>query len=193
MTRRGDRSTHARFRPALAGPADLVGRRRNRAALEIARQDRPLAHRARSRSTAPPAPSCPWLNDGTPLGLASMYDDYAEAADLARVTAVAPAESAARGGSSPLARALPMQQCAGLAHILHQADWIAGQFSGRFDVTDENNALEDRGTIRSSRQWPAWIAAAGFDCEVSALGRPRRYARRDHHRRSRRQVRSAGR
>ena len=103
----------------------------------------------------------PVAEDGTPLGLASMYDDYAESGDLARVTAAAPMESPARGGSSPLARALPMQHCAGLAHILHQADWIAGQFSGRFDVTDENNALKT-GYDPVAGQWPAWIAATGF-------------------------------
>jgi len=100
-------------------------------------------------------------DEGTPLGLASMYDDLAEASDLARITAAAPMESAARGGSSALARALPMQATAGLAHIIHQADWIAGQFSGRFDVTDENNALKT-GYDPVTRQWPAWIASAGM-------------------------------
>jgi len=101
---------------------------------------------------------------GTPLGLASMYDDYAEPAELARVTAVAPAESAAHGGSSPLARALPMQNITHLSHILHQADWIAGQFSGRFDVTDENNALKT-GYDPLARQWPPWIAATGLNAK----------------------------
>jgi sugar (pentulose or hexulose) kinase len=106
----------------------------------------------------------PVAGDGTPLGLASMYDDFAEASDLARVTAAAPMESAARGGSSPLARALPMQETAGLAHIIHQADWVAGQFSGRFDITDENNALKT-GYDPLSRQWPAWIAKTGMSAK----------------------------
>jgi D-ribulokinase len=104
----------------------------------------------------------PVADNGTPLGLASMYDDYAEASNLARITAAAPMDSAARGGSSPLARALPMQHCAGLNHILHQADWIAGRFSGRFDITDENNALKT-GYDPVARQWPGWIAAAGLN------------------------------
>ena len=47
--------------------------------------------------------------DGTPAGLASMYNDVAEAADLAIVAAVAPAETAALGSTSPLARALPVR------------------------------------------------------------------------------------
>jgi sugar (pentulose or hexulose) kinase len=103
----------------------------------------------------------PVARDGTPLGLASMYDDHAETSDLARVIAAAPMDSAARGGSSPLARALPMQAVADLAHMIHQADWIAGQFSGRFDVTDENNALKT-GYDPVTRQWPSWISASGM-------------------------------
>ncbi len=62
--------------------------------------------------------------DGTPAGLASMYNDVAEAADLAIVAAVAPVETAALGSTSPLARALPVRGD-GL-RLLHQADWIAG-------------------------------------------------------------------
>jgi sugar (pentulose or hexulose) kinase len=98
--------------------------------------------------------------DGTPAGLASMYNDVAEAADLAIVAGVAPAETAALGSTSPLARALPVRGD-GL-RLLHQADWIAGQLSGRFDVTDENNALKT-GYDPMSRRWPDWIAGTGLD------------------------------
>jgi sugar (pentulose or hexulose) kinase len=94
-----------------------------------------------------------------------MYDDLAEPADVARVTAVAPAESAARGGTSPLARALSMQATEGVAKIIHQADWIAGQFSGRFDVTDENNALKT-GYDPVERKWPDWIADTGLNTNL---------------------------
>lgn len=93
---------------------------------------------------------------GEPLGLASMYSDLAEPADVATVEAHAPGETAALGGSSPLARALPLKQ-----RILHQADWIAGRFSGRFDVTDENNALKT-GYDPVARQWPEWIERTGI-------------------------------
>jgi sugar (pentulose or hexulose) kinase len=96
---------------------------------------------------------------GEPLGLASMYNDLAERADVDKVLAVAPMETAARGGSSPLARALSMQK--GATRILHQADWLAGQFSGRFDVSDENNALKS-GYDPIARIWPSWIAGTGF-------------------------------
>jgi sugar (pentulose or hexulose) kinase len=97
---------------------------------------------------------------GEPLGLASMYNDLAERSDVDKVLAVAPMETAARGGSSPLARALSMQK--GATCILHQADWLAGQFSGRYDVSDENNALKS-GYDPIARTWPSWIAGTGFD------------------------------
>jgi D-ribulokinase len=105
----------------------------------------------------------PILADGTPAGLASMYSDVAEPADVALVTAVSPVETAARGATSPLARALQLRGKA--SRIVHQADWIAGQFSGRFDVSDENNALKS-GYDPVVRAWPRWIADAGFDTKL---------------------------
>ncbi len=96
---------------------------------------------------------------GEPQGLASMYDDMADAELLKRVAAFAPPETAALGSTSPLARALATDKSA--PRILHQADWISGRFSGRFDVTDENNALKS-GYDPVARQWPAWIYETGF-------------------------------
>ncbi len=100
---------------------------------------------------------------GEPLGLASMYNDLAERADVDKVSASAPMETAARGNSSPLARALPMQK--GAARILHQADWLAGQFSGSYGVSDENNALKS-GYDPIARNWPSWIAGTEFDVSL---------------------------
>lgn len=97
---------------------------------------------------------------GQPQGLASMYNDVADKAFVDRVTAVAPEETAARGGSSPLARALEMEGRG--ARILHQADWLLGRLCGRFDVSDENNALKT-GYDPVARQWPAWIGKTGLD------------------------------
>jgi D-ribulokinase len=105
----------------------------------------------------------PVVKDGTPLGLASMYNDVAEAADLALVAAAAPKETAALGSTSPLARALPLKASGG--RIVHQADWLAGRFSGRFDVTDENNALKS-GYDPVAQAWPGWIAKTGFDAAL---------------------------
>ncbi len=105
----------------------------------------------------------PINSDGTPAGLASMYNDVADAAQLALVAAVAPKETAALGATSPLARAMEMRSAGN--RIIHQADWIIGQLSGRYDVTDENNALKS-GYDPVARRWPDWIAATGFDAKL---------------------------
>jgi sugar (pentulose or hexulose) kinase len=97
--------------------------------------------------------------EGTPTGLASMYNDVASDAAVAAVAAAAPRETAALGRTSPLARALDLRR--GDARLLHQADWIAGRLSGRFDVTDENNALKT-GFDPRAREWPAWIETTGL-------------------------------
>jgi sugar (pentulose or hexulose) kinase len=110
---------------------------------------------------------------GTPTGLASMYNDVAEAAHLAMVASAAPPETAALGSTSPLARAIPHSSQG--VRIIHQADWLQAQFSGRFDVTDENNALKS-GYDPIARGWPSWIAKTGFDVtrfpEVVPAGSP---------------------
>jgi len=46
------------------------------------------------------------------------------------------------------------------AHICHQADWIAGTLCGRFDISDENNALK-LGYDPVTRRWPAWLHELG--------------------------------
>lgn len=94
---------------------------------------------------------------GAPTAGASMYNANAEPEKVALVAAVAPKDTAALGGSSPLARALALQ-----GRIVHQADWVLGQFCGRFDVTDENNALKT-GYDPVARRWPEWISGTGFD------------------------------
>jgi sugar (pentulose or hexulose) kinase len=97
---------------------------------------------------------------GTPLGPASMYNDPAAPALVGRVAEAAPRASAAHGATSPLAKLLAMQDTAGIAHMLHQADWVLGKLCGRFDVSDENNALKT-GYDPISRTWPAWLDAMG--------------------------------
>jgi len=102
---------------------------------------------------------------GAPVGLASMYNDVAAAAFLDPVMKEAPQDTAARGGTSPLARALEMQASMTPARILHQADWLAGRFSGRFDISDENNALKT-GYDPLKRLWPQWIKNTGLKMKL---------------------------
>ena len=101
--------------------------------------------------------------NGAALAGALMYND--PVADPAILTAIrdhAPAESAAHGATSGLAKLIRFQSVAKARRVLHQADWIAGRFCGRFDVSDENNALKT-GYDPLVRRWPDWIAATGAD------------------------------
>ncbi len=102
--------------------------------------------------------------DGRPLAPARMYNDACRPESIAAIAAVAPASSAAHGASSALGRAMEMQVLRP-HRILHQADWLAGQLSGRFDISDENNALKT-GYDPVARRWPQWIAAAGMDVSL---------------------------
>lgn len=98
---------------------------------------------------------------GAPLADAAMYNDpCTDPAILAAIKAAAPADSAAHGPTSGLAKALVLQHLRP-AKVLHQADWIAAQFSGRM-VSDENNALKT-GYDPVKAVWPDWIAALGLD------------------------------
>ena len=101
---------------------------------------------------------------GEPLALARMYNDPCEdSALLSAIEAAAPAESPARGPTSGLARAALFARLKP-AKILHQADWVAFRFSGRF-VSDGNNALKT-GYDPVALAWPAWIARVGVDAAL---------------------------
>jgi D-ribulokinase len=101
--------------------------------------------------------------EGEPVGLVRMYDSVCEdEAILARIVAAAPSDSAALGRTSALARVLMMQDRPEVSHVIHQADWLSGRFSGRFDRSDENNALKT-GYDPLARRWPDWIAQTGAD------------------------------
>ncbi len=103
---------------------------------------------------------------GTPLAKPLMYD--ARVPDeklLARIAPLIPAESAAHGPTSGLAKALVLQSAPGVARILHQADWLAGRFAGHFGTTDENNALKT-GYDPVERCWPGWMAETGVRMDL---------------------------
>jgi D-ribulokinase len=104
--------------------------------------------------------------DGRPLAPALMYSDpVQDKVILSAIAERAPVESAAHGATSGLAKARFFQGAAGVFRIIHQADWIAGQFSGRFDVSDENNALKT-GYDPIIRKWPGWIDGTGMRTEL---------------------------
>jgi len=97
---------------------------------------------------------------GIPVAAGSLYNDRADDVDIAAVERVAPPQAAVHGAASPLARALRLLREPGTARVLHQADWIAAQLTGRFDVSDESNALKT-GYDPAGRRWPEWISATG--------------------------------
>lgn len=124
---------------------------------------------------------------GRPLADALMYCDPVDDADiLAAIATTAPPETAAHGPTSGLAKAMQFEKTLSPWKTIHQADWIVGKFSGRFDVSDENNALKT-GYDPVARRWPDWIAAAGADVsllpEVIAPGTAVGHATSEHARR----------
>ena len=105
---------------------------------------------------------------GTPCSPALMYDDTRAQDEAELIADVAPPDSPARGAGSALAKLLhlangPAGRAA--AHALHQADWVAGTLSGRFDVSDENNCLK-LGYDPRQRHWPAWLDALPLSREL---------------------------
>ncbi len=94
---------------------------------------------------------------GAPVAPLALYNDPAPGEWLARIDACAPADTAARGPASALAKYLALRENPAVAQVLHEADWITGQLFGDFAVTDENNALKT-GYDPRERCWPGWLA-----------------------------------
>ena len=97
---------------------------------------------------------------GRPLGEALMYNDAAAPAGVMAIAESAPDGSAAHGATSGLAKAMQLRALRP-NRILHQADWIASRFSGRY-LTDANNALKS-GYDPVAGRWPDWIGELGFN------------------------------
>jgi sugar (pentulose or hexulose) kinase len=101
---------------------------------------------------------------GEPLTEGRMYNDIALPATVEALSRILPENSAARGATSPLARMIELQR-PGIHKLLHQADWLTGQFSGRFDLSDENNALKS-GFDSIARTWPDWLGDTQLDPQL---------------------------
>lgn len=99
--------------------------------------------------------------NGRPLTPALMYNDARAIEQARQIAALAPAECAAHGPGSSLAKLLWLQ-ASGLPHTtryaLHQADWLLGRLTGRYGISDENNALK-LGYDPVNRCWPGWLEA----------------------------------
>ena len=99
---------------------------------------------------------------GRPLHAALLYADQRAASQAQRIAEVAPAQSAAHGASSALAKLLWLREhgIASAAHALHQADWLLGRLGAPWGSSDENNALK-LGYDPVTRGWPSWLARLG--------------------------------
>jgi D-ribulokinase len=96
---------------------------------------------------------------GTPCGPALMYNDRRAVDEAALIDRVAPSESPARGPSSSLAKLLYLHRRLkhrGAVLAQHQADWILGRLTGRYGVSDWNNALK-LGYDPQRLCWPEWM------------------------------------
>ncbi|KXF75974.1 carbohydrate kinase [Paramesorhizobium deserti] len=100
--------------------------------------------------------------DKQPIGEALLYNDPCpDASVIAAIDAAAPATSPARGTSTALGRAILLSRREGVAHVVHQADWIAMRLGEGEPVSDENNALKT-GYDLSGESWPDWIERTGM-------------------------------
>src|SRR5690606_6208461 len=107
------------------------------------------------------------LNEaGAPLEAAAMYNAPVPSAGiLAAIASSAPSSSPARGGSSPLGKAIDFHYRLKPAYIVHQADWLAMQLGDGRPRSDENNALKTGYDLGIST-WPDWIEQAGLPLAV---------------------------
>ncbi len=97
---------------------------------------------------------------GRPLTPGLMYNDARASRQAGQLARIVPVSSAAHGASASLAKLLwLLQSPAGkqARYALHQADWLIGRLSGRFGISDENNALK-LGYDIIQRRWPDWLA-----------------------------------
>lgn len=95
---------------------------------------------------------------GRPLTPGLMYNDARAVDEAAIISRVAPPDNAVSGASSGLAKLLHLSRRLGAGGWLaaHQADWLTGKLTGRFGISDENNALKS-GYDPRERCWPAWL------------------------------------
>jgi len=95
---------------------------------------------------------------GMPLTPGLMYNDARSTTEAEDILATAPADCAAQGASSSLAKLLHLRETISSPAYLavHQADWLAGMLTGHFAVSDENNALK-LGYDPMQRRWPGWL------------------------------------
>lgn len=115
---------------------------------------------------------------GIPLTPGLMYNDRRAVEEAAWMQAHIPAQVAAHGAGSGLAKLLWLARQDNLdsaRYFLHQADWLLGRLCGRFGISDYHNALKT-GYDPAGECWPDWLRALPVPLhwlpEVLTPGRP---------------------
>jgi len=106
---------------------------------------------------------------GQPLSPALMYHDSRAQEQALILQRYAPKDSAVLSSSSGLAKVLWLLEHYPQKdpfHIVHQADWITGQLTRRFDVSDINNVLKT-GFDSVNQIWPLWLKDLFKDLNIN--------------------------
>ena len=105
--------------------------------------------------------------DGVPCAPGLMYDDRRAVPQAQTIAQHAPADCAARGPGSALAKLLYLHEKHPhvAAHAVHQADWISGRLAARHGISDENNVLK-LGYDVVERHWPEWMTRLPLPLEL---------------------------
>lgn len=103
--------------------------------------------------------------NGRPRSVALMYNDDRCIEQSSLIARFAPRNSAVHGPSSSLSKILYLQhnaEVAGVRFIAHQSDWISGQLTRTFGVSDYNNVLK-LGYDAARECWPSWLERVGIN------------------------------
>jgi sugar (pentulose or hexulose) kinase len=102
---------------------------------------------------------------GQPLTPGLMYNDARANDYLDAIAQQAPAESAVHSATSGLAKLLWLRDqpyARYTKYFCHQADWLVGQLTRQYDISDINNCLKS-GYDPETNNWPDWLEALGVE------------------------------
>ena len=114
-------------------------------------------------------------DSGLPLTPALMYYDQHAKPQAEFLQQYTPKNSVVLNPTSGLAKVLwllehhrPEENF----HIVHQADWVAGQLCRRFDFSDDNNALKT-GFDPVNKIWPLWLTDLFTELNINQASLPK--------------------
>ncbi len=111
---------------------------------------------------------------GQPVTPALMYDDQRAKSQVEFLRQYAAKDSVVLNPTSGLAKVLWLIEQHRIEenfHIVHQADWIAGQLCRRFDFSDINNALKT-GFDPINNHWPLWLLDLFKELKINSTSLP---------------------